>query len=376
MSMDALDAGAEKKDSAESVVDVPKKGPEKPSPSTSVVDKQRRAFDENVDQKLRELDEAKDRSLADKVLIWLGVEGGDDEAVKSDESSRVGQGQEEAGKKGKEDGERKGLWGRAKEKLSSIGKDIREKGFFAWFGSLFGWSGDKKEKKKKAVEVVEADRDSSEVSGLLNDGFEYSKGMVKTAVGSLNTALDKNPDWKGFAESAAREFKVPVPVIFSIINFESNFNASVKNPNSPALGLGQFMPKTWKGIQKYLPEALKGRDRTDPEASIFATAAYCSENAKICGIDLNAPDAALLLYLAHHEGARGYKRLMAFLDSGAKFKVPSTYFEPKDDPEKGKRFGLFDIWIKDENDCENYAKLVLRIAGQIQKVSEEYSKIL
>jgi len=101
-------------------------------------------------------------------------------------------------------------------------------------------------------------------------------------------------------------------LVDKIVGVESNGNASAKNPNSSALGLGQFTKSTWLAlVSKKLPGLVKGMDpgqilnlRRDPKLSRLMIKALAEDNAIIlnkAGISVN--DGTL--YLAHFLGPGG-----------------------------------------------------------------------
>lgn len=102
-----------------------------------------------------------------------------------------------------------------------------------------------------------------------------------------------------------------------VVGVESGGNASAKNPNSTATGLGQFIESTWlRMFKQYFPDRAAGMTdamilalRTDAEASRKMIELYAAENAKVlqqAGIAVNEAN----LYLAHFLGPGGAASLL------------------------------------------------------------------
>lgn len=141
---------------------------------------------------------------------------------------------------------------------------------------------------------------------------------------TLSHLLDRKPHYREAAADASRIYGVHTNTIFAFIKYESSFNEYAAARTSTARGLGQFLEGTWKGFIKEIkkeshpdhalyvkmmadPEWGKRNPlewRFHPEASIHAVAWYTKQNAQMLGIAL---DNTYDLYMAHHEGAGGYK---------------------------------------------------------------------
>ena len=132
-------------------------------------------------------------------------------------------------------------------------------------------------------------------------------------------------------------------VLRSIIGVESGGNAAAKNPNSTALGLGQFIGSTWLSmVKKHRPDIAAGKTdseilnlRRDAGLSAEMTARYTRENA--ARLQANGiPADPGSLYLAHFMGPGGAVKAM---------KVPldtpiSRLMSPKEiAANRGIRFG-------------------------------------
>lgn len=101
-------------------------------------------------------------------------------------------------------------------------------------------------------------------------------------------------------------------LIDQIIGVESGGNANARNPNSSAMGAGQFINSTWLDIVKSeRPDLAQGRSdaeilamRSDPQLSRDMTAAYASRNGQFltqAGQEATPGNT----YLAHFAGPKG-----------------------------------------------------------------------
>lgn len=98
-----------------------------------------------------------------------------------------------------------------------------------------------------------------------------------------------------------------------IIQIESSGNPSIKAPTSSALGLGQFLNRTWLGtVSMHRPDVMKNRTeqqvlalRLNPSFSIEMLARFTEANQKIVGRNCSPGD----LYLAHFLGAGTAQKL-------------------------------------------------------------------
>jgi hypothetical protein len=102
----------------------------------------------------------------------------------------------------------------------------------------------------------------------------------------------------------------PTSVVDRIIGVESGGNASAKNPNSSAEGLGQFIDSTWLGMmRKYRPD-IQGSDaeilamKRDPALSREMTTRYAEENAETLAKAGVSPTNGNV-YLGHFLGPAG-----------------------------------------------------------------------
>lgn len=118
----------------------------------------------------------------------------------------------------------------------------------------------------------------------------------------------------GTAENVTGEGAVN-RVVQKIIGVESGGNASAKNPNSSASGLGQFIDSTWlTTVRKYRPDLAGQSDsallamKTDPALGREMTTRFTEENAnglKSNGVAVTPGN----LYLAHFAGLGGAIRV-------------------------------------------------------------------
>lgn len=101
----------------------------------------------------------------------------------------------------------------------------------------------------------------------------------------------------------------------TLIGKESSGNASAKNPNSSATGLGQFTTGTWGSLAAKRPElGLTPDGRTDPEQAKRATLALAEENAKVLQANGGHAPTDGNLYLAHFLGGGGAARFLTGLN--------------------------------------------------------------
>lgn len=99
-------------------------------------------------------------------------------------------------------------------------------------------------------------------------------------------------------------------LIDKIISVESGGNAKARNPNSSAVGAGQFLESTWLNeLARHRPDITGSREellalRNNPALSKEMTAAYASDNAGVLTkAGLPATDGTL--YLSHFAGPQG-----------------------------------------------------------------------
>lgn len=101
-------------------------------------------------------------------------------------------------------------------------------------------------------------------------------------------------------------------LIDSIIGAESGGNSNATNPNSSAMGAGQFINSTWLDtIKSARPDIAQGKSdaellalRSDPQLSREMTAAYAAQNGRIlsqAGYEATPGNT----YLAHFAGPKG-----------------------------------------------------------------------
>ncbi|MBR1122101.1 hypothetical protein JQ628_11295 [Bradyrhizobium lablabi] len=101
-------------------------------------------------------------------------------------------------------------------------------------------------------------------------------------------------------------------LIDSIIRAESGGDPTARNPNSSAMGAGQFINSTWLDtIKTARPDIAQGRSdqellalRADPQLSREMTEAYAAANGRILS-NAGLPVTAGTTYLAHFAGPQG-----------------------------------------------------------------------
>ena len=190
--------------------------------------------------------------------------------------------------------------------------------------------------------------------------------LLAAAEKQLQEVITKNPTWIDFAREAGKEHGVPVETILAIARFESGFKAEAKATASSAEGLGQFIKETWASFiaaNLDFSEAKPG----DPRAALHAIAWYAKRNALDCSIDLASENATGEVYLAHHEGAAGYKRMKAFqrgeLTGDQVPAIPGSY--------KGKAFPKFGI--EKVNTYADYVTVVTTMSSRVETVADHYA---
>lgn len=101
-------------------------------------------------------------------------------------------------------------------------------------------------------------------------------------------------------------------IVNQIIGVESGGNPNATNPNSSAMGAGQFINSTWLDtIKTARPDLAQGKSdaellalRSDPQLSREMTAAYAAQNGRIlsqAGYEATPGNT----YLAHFAGPKG-----------------------------------------------------------------------
>lgn len=103
----------------------------------------------------------------------------------------------------------------------------------------------------------------------------------------------------------------------SVIQAESSGDPNATNPNSSAVGLGQFIAPTWLStIRAHRPDLAQGKSdaeilamRTDPQLSREMTDAYAADNQAILS-KAGVPVTPGSTYLAHFAGPGGAVKVM------------------------------------------------------------------
>jgi hypothetical protein len=222
--------------------------------------------------------------------------------------------------------------------------------------SLFGIKG-KTPDKKADIEALQPKRHSQR-------GRDFAEMLKTNPSGS---------EWLKFANEAAEKYQIPRSYIWSVAHAESRFNPTARPRSrkggllSSAYGLGQFIDSTWKEFQEANPEFAKA-ERDDPRASLHAIAWYARHNANRVNlkVDLNSDEAVLSdLYMAHHEGASGFRRLKRSQETGEAFDVPGSYM--------GRTFSRYSITVNDHND---YIRLIEKISASVGAGTVSIQKVL
>lgn len=107
-------------------------------------------------------------------------------------------------------------------------------------------------------------------------------------------------------------------LIDNIIQAESGGDSKARNPNSSAVGSGQFLSSTWLDtLSRERPDLVAGKSRdeilalrNDPDLSRQMTEAYAAQNGKIisnAGFEANPGNT----YLAHFAGPQGAVKVLS-----------------------------------------------------------------
>ena len=107
-------------------------------------------------------------------------------------------------------------------------------------------------------------------------------------------------------------------LVDSIIGAESGGNPNAQNPNSSAMGLGQFVAPTWiDTLSRERPDLVAGKSkeeilalRSDPELSRQMTEAYANQNSQTlskAGFEANPGN----IYLSHFAGPQGAVKVLS-----------------------------------------------------------------
>ena len=83
------------------------------------------------------------------------------------------------------------------------------------------------------------------------------------------------PALSGWITDAANKNGIPPSILAGLFSVESGFNTNAVNKSSGATGIGQFLPSTARSV------GLK--NMTDPQSSIYASAAYLAQRIKQAG---------------------------------------------------------------------------------------------
>lgn len=127
-------------------------------------------------------------------------------------------------------------------------------------------------------------------------------------------------EWFKSAKKASMRWGIPIPVMMAIIYHESGFRADAKPPRgrcclifpglrpSNAYGYPQALDSTWDQYRQYTGNRFASRSNFDDAIDFVGW--YCYISHTQCKISV---DDAYNLYIAYHEGHRGYLR-QTYLD--------------------------------------------------------------
>lgn len=134
-------------------------------------------------------------------------------------------------------------------------------------------------------------------------------------INNICDIFKEKDDWYDDAKESAKRWGVPIHVMMAIMHQESHFIADAKPPRnkvlgfipwsrpSTAFGYAQAVNGTW---ENYLNSTDSwGGDRDDFEDASDFIGWYCAISHKKLGISRKDTKN---LYLAYHEGYRGYSR--------------------------------------------------------------------
>lgn len=143
-------------------------------------------------------------------------------------------------------------------------------------------------------------------------------------------------------------------LVNKIVGVESGGRNDARNPNSSALGQGQFIRSTWLGmVRKYRPQWAEGltaaqilEKRKDAGASRWAIKAYAEENApKLKRAGVGVDEASL--YLAHmFDGSVAVKLYKAKPDTAVKNVVGAAAFKSNRKLLAGKKVKHIIAWAQ------------------------------
>ena len=120
--------------------------------------------------------------------------------------------------------------------------------------------------------------------------------------------------WYQYASASSHTWGVPIPVLMAIIYHESSFRANAKPPRttclfvfpgprpSSAYGYAQAIDSTW---ETYKSKRRPFAKRNNFDDAIDFVGWYCHVSYKMCRI---AKNDVFKLYLAYHEGQKGFNR--------------------------------------------------------------------
>jgi hypothetical protein len=215
----------------------------------------------------------------------------------------------------------------------------------------------------RTMEVVAKSTDS--------DAWHKMKEASAGAASGLLTAnLLSGRDCVADAETKAMELRSPLRIdversagdvitdtlVDKIVGVESGGRKAAKNPNSSALGQGQFTRLTWLGmVRKHKPEWAEGlttaqilEKRKVPEASRWAIKAYAEDNApKLYRAGVAVDEASL--YLAHmFDGPVAVKLYRAKPDAAVRDIVGMSAFKSNRKLLAGKKVKELISWAQNK----------------------------
>ena len=143
----------------------------------------------------------------------------------------------------------------------------------------------------------------------------YSCATPPKNTKNLCEVFDDKGGWYKDAKRAYRRWGSPIPVMMAMMHRESSFKRKAKPPRtrilwifpgprpSTAYGYSQALETTWNIYKRETGNY--GADRDDFEDAVDFVGWYNHKSQLECGIK---PDNAYALYLAYHEGQKGFNR--------------------------------------------------------------------
>ena len=151
-------------------------------------------------------------------------------------------------------------------------------------------------------------------SGIIEQINRGNRSKAQTIYNNLRSNLGSRPDpvepnvtpltgnVPQMMTQASEQVGIPQNNLHAILGIETaNFDATARNAESSAQGLGQFIDSTWERLGNKV-DWKYGRDRNDPQTSIMMTAELVKENAEWYENRYGSYPTPLDSYLMHFFG--------------------------------------------------------------------------